>query len=101
MKSWRGHLARYLFAYLVAAAAAGGSGRPEFPPLPRGAGGLLGGPGLPPGAPQGLRGSKRLLRRDLLARIDALGEEMAVLSTRLFASDEAREAMTAFLSRGK
>ena len=29
------------------------------------------------------------------------GEELAELSARLFASDEAREAMTAFLSRGK
>jgi enoyl-CoA hydratase/carnithine racemase len=54
---------------------------------------------LATGAPQGLRESKRILNRDLLARIDAHGEEMARLSTRLFASDEAREAMTAFLSR--
>jgi enoyl-CoA hydratase/methylglutaconyl-CoA hydratase len=54
---------------------------------------------LATGAPQGLRESKRILNRDLVARIDALGEEMAVTSTRLFASDEAREAMTAFLSR--
>lgn len=56
---------------------------------------------LATGAPQGLRESKRILNRDLLARIDALGEEMATTSTRLFASDEAREAMTAFLTRGK
>lgn len=56
---------------------------------------------LATGAPQGLRESKRILNRDLLARIDAGGEEMARLSTRLFASDEAREAMTAFLSRKK
>ncbi|KRE93975.1 enoyl-CoA hydratase [Nocardioides sp. Soil774] len=54
---------------------------------------------LATGAPQGLRESKRILNRDLVARIDALGEEMATTSTRLFASDEAREAMTAFLSR--
>ena len=54
---------------------------------------------LASGAPQGLRESKRILNRDLVARIDALGEEMAATSTRLFASDEAREAMTAFLSR--
>lgn len=53
------------------------------------------------GAPQGLRESKRLLNRDLLERIDAGGEEMAALSSRLFASDAAREAMTAFLTRGK
>jgi enoyl-CoA hydratase/methylglutaconyl-CoA hydratase len=54
---------------------------------------------LATGAPQGLRESKRILNRDLVARIDALGEEMATTSARLFASDEAREAMTAFLSR--
>lgn len=56
---------------------------------------------LATGAAQGLRESKRILNRDLVARIDALGEEMAATSTRLFASDEAREAMTAFLSRKK
>jgi len=56
---------------------------------------------LATGAPQGLRESKRILNRDLVARIDAGGEEMAVLSARLFASDEAREAMTAFLNRKK
>lgn len=56
---------------------------------------------LATGAPQGLRESKRILNRDLVARIDALGEEMATTSTRLFGSDEAREAMTAFLSREK
>ena len=54
---------------------------------------------LATGAPQGLRESKRILNRDLVARIDALGEEMATTSARLFASDEAREAMTAFLQR--
>jgi enoyl-CoA hydratase/carnithine racemase len=56
---------------------------------------------LATGAPQGLRESKRILNRDLVARIDAHGDEMAALSARLFASDEAREAMTAFLSRKK
>ncbi|WP_028643862.1 enoyl-CoA hydratase family protein [Nocardioides sp. URHA0020] len=56
---------------------------------------------LATGAPQGLRESKRILNRDLLARIDAHGDEMAQLSSRLFASEEAREAMTAFLSRKK
>ena len=56
---------------------------------------------LATGAPQGLRESKRILNRDLVARIDALGEEMATTSTRLFASDEARDAMKTFLSRGK
>lgn len=56
---------------------------------------------LATGAPQGLRESKRILNRDLVARIDAGGEEMAALSAQLFASDAAREAMTAFLNRKK
>lgn len=56
---------------------------------------------LATGAAQGLRESKRILNAELLERIDAHGEEMAALSARLFASDEAREAMTAFLSRKK
>jgi enoyl-CoA hydratase/carnithine racemase len=51
--------------------------------------------------PQGLRETKALLARDLLARIDGQAEEMAALSARLFGSDEAREAMTAFLNRKK
>jgi enoyl-CoA hydratase/methylglutaconyl-CoA hydratase len=51
------------------------------------------------GAAQGLRESKRILNADLVARIDARGEEMAALSATLFASDEAKEAMTAFLTR--
>nr|WP_295662101.1 enoyl-CoA hydratase-related protein [uncultured Nocardioides sp.] len=54
---------------------------------------------LATGAPQGLRESKRILNADLVARIDARGDEMAALSARLFASTQAREAMTAFLSR--
>lgn len=56
---------------------------------------------LATGAPQGLRESKRILNADLVARIDEKGAEMSALSARLFASDEAREAMTAFLSRRK
>lgn len=56
---------------------------------------------LATGAPQGLRESKKILNADLLARIEAKGDELAALSARLFASDEAREAMTAFLSRKK
>jgi enoyl-CoA hydratase/methylglutaconyl-CoA hydratase len=51
------------------------------------------------GTPQGLRESKRILNADLVRRIDALGGDMAALSARLFASDDAREAMTAFLNR--
>ncbi|MEO6605968.1 MAG: enoyl-CoA hydratase-related protein [Aeromicrobium sp.] len=51
------------------------------------------------GYPQGLRESKKLLNSDLVARIDALGEQVAAQSAELFGSDEAREAMTAFLSK--
>ena len=54
---------------------------------------------LATGAPQGLRESKQILNADLIARIDERGADMAALSARLFASDEARDAMTAFLSR--
>lgn len=50
-------------------------------------------------SPQGLRETKRLLNRELLARIDADGDELVALSARLFASAEAREAMTAFKER--
>ena len=56
---------------------------------------------LATGAAQGLRESKRILNRDLVERLDARGDELAALSARLFASDEAREAMTAFLQRRK
>lgn len=49
--------------------------------------------------PQGLAETKALLARDLLARIDAQADEMAELSARLFGSDGAREAMTAFLQK--
>nr|MCW2729161.1 Enoyl-CoA hydratase [Aeromicrobium sp.] len=51
------------------------------------------------GRPQGLRETKQLLNHDLVARIDALGDQLATLSGELFGSDEAREAMTAFLQR--
>ena len=56
---------------------------------------------LATGAAQGLRETKRLLGAELLERIDEKGEELVELSARLFGSDEAREAMTAFLSRKK
>jgi len=49
--------------------------------------------------PQGLRETKALLARDLLAHLEANAEDMVALSARLFGSDEAREAMLAFLSR--
>lgn len=55
---------------------------------------------LATGDQQGLRESKRVLNRDLVARIDASGDEMAELSGRLFASDAAREAMLRFLGKG-
>lgn len=54
---------------------------------------------LATGAPQGLRETKRLVNRDLLATIDQYADEVAQLSARLFASDEARDAMLAFLSK--
>ena len=54
---------------------------------------------LASGTRQGLRESKRILNADLVRRIDELGEEMAELSARLFASDEAQAAMKAFLDR--
>ncbi len=56
---------------------------------------------LATGAAQGLRESKRILNHDLVARLDDRGPELADLSARLFGSEEAREAMTAFLSRKK
>jgi len=56
---------------------------------------------LATGAVQGLAETKALLNRDLLARIDADGERLVEQSARLFGSDAAREAMTAFLGRKK
>jgi enoyl-CoA hydratase len=50
-------------------------------------------------SPQGLAETKRLLTRGVLARIDAEGEEILALSSGLFASEEAREGMNAFLER--
>lgn len=51
------------------------------------------------GHPQGFRETKELLNHDVVARIDALGDQVAEQSARLFGSDAAREAMLAFLSR--
>jgi enoyl-CoA hydratase/carnithine racemase len=56
---------------------------------------------LATGTAQGLRESKRILNADLVRRIDGLGDDMAALSARLFATDEARDAMAAFLNRKK
>jgi enoyl-CoA hydratase/methylglutaconyl-CoA hydratase len=53
------------------------------------------------GVPQGLRESKKLLNRELLADIDARGKELAELSAGLFGSPAAQEAMLAFLNRKK
>jgi enoyl-CoA hydratase/carnithine racemase len=51
------------------------------------------------GHPQGLRESKRVVNAELLEKIERRGAEMAELSASLFGSDEAREAMLAFLSK--
>lgn len=51
------------------------------------------------GNPQGLRETKLLLGRGLVARIDEHGDDLAALSARLFGSDEAKSAMRAFLDR--
>lgn len=48
---------------------------------------------------QGLAETKRLLNADLVADIDERGEQLAALSGRLFASDEAQRRMQAFLDR--
>ena len=56
---------------------------------------------LAAGYPQGFRETKKLLNHDLVERIDALGEAVAEQSATLFGSEEAREAMLAFLSRKK
>lgn len=50
-------------------------------------------------SPQGLAESKRLTTAGVLARIDAEGARLAALSAGLFASDEAREGMSAFAQR--
>jgi len=56
---------------------------------------------LAQGHPQGLAETKVLLAGPVVAHLDANAEEMATLSARLFGSDGAREAMTAFLTRKK
>lgn len=53
------------------------------------------------GASQGLAETKALLNAPLLARIDAEGEAVVALSARLFRSDAAREAVTAWFSRSR
>jgi enoyl-CoA hydratase len=50
-------------------------------------------------SPQGLRETKRLLNAVVLERMDREGARLVELSARLFASAEARRAMTAFRER--
>lgn len=51
------------------------------------------------GSPQGLAESKRLTTAATLAQFDARGAELSDHSARLFASEEAREGMMAFLQK--
>ena len=55
--------------------------------------------GLRRGSPQGLAESKRLVTAEVLRAFDRDTDSLAELSARLFASEEAREGMTAFLER--
>lgn len=55
--------------------------------------------GLRRGSPQGLAASKRLVTAEVLRVFDRDTGNLAELSARLFASDEAREGMSAFLER--
>lgn len=50
-------------------------------------------------APQALAEAKRLVTAEVLAAFDRDADSLVALSSRLFASDEAREGMTAFLER--
>ncbi|MCK1796703.1 enoyl-CoA hydratase family protein [Streptomyces sp. XM4193] len=50
-------------------------------------------------APQALAEAKRLVIAEVLAAFDREADSLVALSSRLFASDEAREGMTAFLER--
>jgi len=52
-------------------------------------------------SPQGLRETKALLNRRLVHSIDEFGELVVRQSARLFSSDEAIEAMSAFLDKRK
>ncbi len=55
--------------------------------------------GLRACSPQGLAATKPLTTQAALARFAAQAPEMQALSARLFASDEAREGMQAFLQK--
>jgi len=56
---------------------------------------------LAKGDPQGLRETKQLIGQPLVERIDRLGADLAQLSARLFGSEAATAAMSAFLARKK
>ncbi|MEV1044421.1 enoyl-CoA hydratase family protein [Streptomyces sp. NPDC049916] len=55
--------------------------------------------GLRRASPQGLAASKELLTATVLRSFDQYAEDLIARSAALFASDEAREGMTAFLER--
>lgn len=57
--------------------------------------------GIRLGSPQGLAESKKLTAATMLAGLDAGAEAMTELSAGMFASDEAKEGMAAFLQRRK
>ncbi|MFT3900891.1 MAG: enoyl-CoA hydratase family protein [Gordonia sp. (in: high G+C Gram-positive bacteria)] len=57
--------------------------------------------GVRKASPQGLAASKALTTAAILADFDAHAQARAAESAALFTSDEAREGMTAFLSKGK
>jgi enoyl-CoA hydratase/methylglutaconyl-CoA hydratase len=49
--------------------------------------------------PQGIRETKLLINKDMVARIDSLGDEVAAQSARLFNSPEAAEAIIAMFAK--
>ncbi|MFI6119627.1 enoyl-CoA hydratase family protein [Streptomyces sp. NPDC051064] len=55
--------------------------------------------GLRRASPQGLKASKELVTATVLKSFDSHAEDLIARSAALFASDEAREGMTAFLER--
>ncbi|WP_405664883.1 enoyl-CoA hydratase family protein [Streptomyces sp. NBC_01166] len=55
--------------------------------------------GLRRASPQGLKASKELVTATVLQSFDSHAEDLIARSAALFASDEAREGMTAFLER--
>jgi enoyl-CoA hydratase len=50
-------------------------------------------------SPQGLAETKKLLGQEIVGLLDRDGETIAALSASLFASEEAKEGMTAFLEK--